>query len=186
MRDKRILDLFFDRDPEGLSAVLKQYGGRLVRVASGILRDGRDVEECVNDTLMAAWDSIPPQRPEPLLPWLIAVTRNYALKRWERAHALKRGAGEIPAVVEELDEVLGGADSLESQVDRRELVRCLDRFLDQQTPRNRAIFLGRYFSGLSWAQIALPLGLSEEACKMRANRLRKRLTSYLKREGVLE
>ena len=185
MRAGIIVDLFWARDPEALQVVQEQYGKQLNRTAMALLPNDLNAEECVNDALLAAWNSIPPEKPDPLLPWLIAVTRNIALRRWKAEHTLKRGGGELALALEELEEVLAGRESVEQAVEQQELTRVLGEFLGRQTPRNRALFLGRYFSGLSWREVGARLGLTEEACKMRASRLRRRLRTTLLEKGVL-
>ena len=100
--------------------------------------------------------------------------------------ALKRGGGAVQVQLEELDEVLTGADSTEAMADARELALLLDDFLSRQTPKDQALLMGRYFAGESYASLSRRLDLSEGACRTRLSRLRGKLKIYLKKKGALE
>lgn len=184
MNDRRILELFFERSQEAVAEVRKKYGGRLIRLSQNILGNPYDAEECVNDALLTAWNSIPPARPDPLLPWLYAVVRNISMNRYRVNRAGKRGGGDFTVALEELEEAIPGG-STEEAVDSRELTRAVNRFLGKLSKKDLTIFMGRYHYGESFSTIARRLDISEESCKMRASRLRKKLRETLEKEGVL-
>ena len=66
MEESTILDLFFDRNEQALVQVRKQYGKLVYSVAYHILNNREDSQECENDTYLAAWNAIPPDRPRSL------------------------------------------------------------------------------------------------------------------------
>ena len=70
MEDKEILDLYWARSEQAILETGRKYGVPVNRVAWNILGDRQEAEECMNDTWLAAWNSIPPQRPDPLLTYL--------------------------------------------------------------------------------------------------------------------
>lgn len=185
MTDKRILDLFFSRSQQAVEEVRTKYGEELLRLAARVSGNRLDAEECVNDALLTAWNKIPPARPEPLLPWLYTVTRNLSLNRYRVNTAQKRGDGLFTETLEELSDVLADPDTPEAAVDRRELTQYLNRFFAHLTPRDRSLFLGRYFSGKTYPEMANALNITENTCQVRVSRLRKKLKNYLKKEGVL-
>lgn len=185
MEDRRIVELLFARSEEAVGALREAYGPKLERLAENILGDRRDAEECVSDTLLAAWNAIPPLRPEPLLPWLYTTLRNRAINRYRQERRQKRGGGAFAAALEELGEVAAPGGGPEGEVDARELTRALDRFVGGLSKRDRRIFLGRYWYGETYQVIARRLGMTENNCMVRAARLRARLRRELEREGVL-
>ena len=65
-----------------------------------ILNDWEDVEECVNDAYLGAWNGIPPARPKPLRAYLCKIVRNLSLKRYHREGAVKRGSSYEAALSE--------------------------------------------------------------------------------------
>lgn len=185
MTDEKILNLLFQRSQQGLAEAREKYGEKLFRLADNILGNRLDADECVNDAFLAAWNSIPPQRPEPFLPWLYATVRNIAMNRCRANTALKRGGGWLPVAFDELRDVTGNEDTPEKALDRQELIRGLNRFLSQISPKDRALFLGRYYAGETYGAMAQRLHMTEHSCQARVSRLRKKLKNHLKKEGLL-
>lgn len=185
MTDEKILDLLFQRSQQGLAEAREKYGKKLFRLADNLLGNRLDADECVNDALLAAWNSIPPQRPEPLLPWLYSTVRNIAMNRCRVNTAQKRGGGWLSVAFDELRDVTGTEDTPEKALDRRELIRALNQFLSRVSPKDRALFLGRYYAGESYAAMAELLNMTEHTCQARVSRLRKKLKNHLKKEGLL-
>lgn len=141
MDDRHIIKLFFDRAEGAIEALAKKYGKGLYRMSMHILSDAQDAEECVSDTYLAAWNAIPPARPDPLSAYIYKVGRNTALKRLRSNTAQKRSAYEVS-----LDELAGCIpdDALAEATDARELGRAIDRYLATLSTENRRIFLRRY------------------------------------------
>ncbi|MCD8342537.1 MAG: sigma-70 family RNA polymerase sigma factor [Clostridiales bacterium] len=183
MEDREIIALFYARSEDAIQALDTKYGALCHSLAYNIVNDRRDAEECVNDAYLGAWNAIPPAKPDPLATYLCKIVRNLALKRyWSNASA-KRGGG-FAVAMEELEPCLAAPDTAETQLEARELARMMERFLDTLTPRNRVIFLRRYWFGDSGRDIAERVGLSEKAVSVRLTRLRRRLKQYLTEQEV--
>ena len=75
MTDEEIIALFFERSERAISELAEKHGAAVRRVARNILGDERDAEECVNDTWLGAWNSIPPARPSPLRTYVCRIAR---------------------------------------------------------------------------------------------------------------
>lgn len=58
---EQILDMYFDRNQQAVSATSQMYGAKLTRFADTMVAH-EDALECVNDTYIAAWNKIPPER----------------------------------------------------------------------------------------------------------------------------
>ena len=185
MEDREIVKLFWQRDERALQAVSETYGGYCRAVARNILQDERDAEECLNDTWLHAWNSIPPHQPLSLAGYLAKLTRCAALKRWRDLRAQKRGGGEVPLVYEELGECIPGRHSPDEELAARELAALICRFLDGLPLTERRIFLCRYWYFDSIAVIAARFGFSESKVKSMLHRSRKQLRNLLKKEGFL-
>ena len=147
---------------------------------ANILADAQDAEECANDTYLGVWNSIPPNRPEPLRPYVCRIGRNIALNRLRSNTAQKRSGYELS-----LDE-LSGCISAPNQDDGLALGRAIDAWLDTLNKENRAIFLRRYWFGDSVKDIATALHMKENAVSVRLSRLRDSLKAYLIKEGYYE
>ena len=181
MTDENIISLLFERNEEGLNGLKERFGGLIARIAAAITGDPDRCGEIENDTLLAVWERIPPERPDPLGAYVCAVARNLALKQRRENNAQKRGFGlDVP--LDELDGALG-CDSLSQQLSARELGEEINRFLQAQKPVDRALFVRRYYLEQSVGEAARALGLRENTASVRLLRLRKSLAAHLEREG---
>ena len=184
MTDEEIIALFFERSERAISELAEKHGAAVRRVARNILGDERDAEECVDDTWLRAWNSIPPARPASLPAWLAKVTRNLAITRLRGITARKRGGGEIPLLLDELAECLPGGEDPQRELEKRELSEAVDRFLSSLEREERDLFTARYFFGASPAELAARTGLTENAVAGRLRRMRTKLKNCLKEEGT--
>lgn len=185
MDDRKILELFFERSQSAIDETRAKYGDKLCRLAENILGSYEDAEECVNDTYLGAWNSIPPKEPEPLLPYLYRITRNIAITRFHRTTAKKRGGPGFDAAFDELEDVLVSTEGIEDEFDTKELSKLVNDFLKELPQRDRILFMGRYWYGEAYDTLALRLNISENNCAVRVSRIRHRLRNYLEKKGAL-
>lgn len=183
MEESQILDLLHARDQQAISALDLCYGRRLRQLTGNILPDGRDREETVSDTYLAIWNAIPPKKPKPLSAFVYRTGKNLALKRLRDNAAEKRRANYALSL-EELEGCIPGP-CLEDTVSARELGRAIDRYLATLSPRNRRIFMRRYWYGDSLQQIAISHALTENAVSLRLRRSREGLRAFLEKEELL-
>ena len=178
LEDARIVQLYWDRDEQAIPATADKYGSYCTSIAQNILGSYEEAEECVNDTYLHAWNSMPPNRP-----FLGKITRNLSLNRFKHNTADKRGGGELPVVLDELSELVSGNNGVEQEISRKELVKAIDTFLDTLSPEKRSIFVCRYWYADSISRIARKHRLNEGAVSMTLNRLRLKLHNYLLERG---
>ena len=114
MDDAQIVQLYWDRNEQAIHATSDKYGNYCTSIAKNILGNQEDAEECVNDTYLNAWNAMPPHRPSILSAFLGKITRNLSFNRYKHNTADKRGGGEIPAVLEELSDLVSGKDDAPS------------------------------------------------------------------------
>ena len=119
MDDKQIINLFFQRDEDAIKVVDEKYGSKLNALAANILQSREDGLECVNDTYMKAWNSIPPARPEYLFAFLAASARNIAIDMIRKNNAGKRQA-KVVELTKELEECIGNG-GLQSNLDKEDI-----------------------------------------------------------------
>lgn len=182
MEDKKILELLWNRVESALEALAKKFGRRLLYTAMNILGNPEDAEEAVNDTYMALWNTIPPEKPDPLAGYVHRTGRNVALNKRRHLTAQKRNS-QYDASLEELAGILP-APSFEELMDARALGLAIDRFLDTVSRENRILFLRRYWFGDSVKELAHAFSMSENTISVRLSRMRAQLKSYLiEKEG---
>ena len=183
MEDKKIVELYWQRDEAAIAETSAKYGNYCMSIAVNILGQPEDARECVNDTYMSAWNTMPPNRPNALKTFLGKITRNISFNRYKRDRAEKRGSGETAAVLHELEECVSGKASVETELNRREMAMAIDEFLDALSVKKRDIFVLRYWYGESVSKIAKRFNMKEGAVSMTLNRLRAELRSFLSERG---
>lgn len=184
MTDAQIIDLYWDRSEEAIAVTASAYGGYCTTIAWNILRNREDTEECVSDTWHRAWQSMPPERPNPLRAWLGKITRNLALDRWRAGRADKRGGGQMEVLLSELEGCLPAGDSPERQLEDREIAGAISAWLRTLSYHSRVIFVRRYWYGDSVSDIARALNMGQGAVKSALFRARNSLKAYLEQEGI--
>lgn len=181
--DAKIVQLYWDRNEQAIPATSDKYGNYCTAIAKNILDNCEDVEECVNDTYLRAWNAMPPHRPSVLSAFLGKLTRNLSLNRYKRNTAEKRGGGNISVVFDEITDLVSDTDTVERELDRRELVQEIDRFLAGLSPDKRTIFVCRYWYFDSISDIASRFGKTENHISVILNRLRSKLRDHLLKRG---
>ena len=184
MEDERIIALYWQRDESAIPATAEKYSAYCGSIARRILNNAGEVEECLNDTWLRTWNAIPPHRPRRLAVFLAKITRELALDRYKAAHRLKRGGGETPLALEELQEVTGSED-VESTMEAEELAAAISAFLRTQPELATDLFVRRYYHMEPLHQIAAEFGMGESRAKSILFRMRNRLRSFLEKEGYL-
>lgn len=183
MDDRRIIELYFSRSEIAIVETERKYGRYLSKIAYNILFDAEDSEECVNDTYMKAWNSIPPKKPNVLSTYLGKITRRLAIDVFRRKHSEKRGKSEYALSLSELDECIPDNSLPEKEFEEKALAESISRFLESLGKENRDIFVCRYFYADSIKEIASFLGASEAKIKSSLFRSRKALKEHLEKEG---
>ena len=183
MNDERIIELFFERKECAIAETERKYGRYLSNIAYNILFDTEDSEECVNDTYMKAWNTIPPQKPMVFRTFLGKITRRLAIDVFRKKHAEKRGNSEFALSLSELDECIPDNLSAETAFEEKELSESINRFLSSLPEENRNIFLCRYFYSDSIKDIASFFQSNESKIKSSLFRSRKALKEHLEKEG---
>lgn len=183
MDDEQIIELFFERNEAALAAVSQKYGRYCGIIVKNVIGSASDAEECVNDTLLDVWNSIPPNKPENLRTYVGKIARNNALDRLKRDTAKKRG-GEMQTIVDELADFSSGY-SVEAVAEQRELLAEINVFLKHLNERKRKVFVLRYWYCCEVSEIAAVTGFTEANVYNIIKRERKKLLDYLRKRGVL-
>ena len=184
MKEDKIIELFFARDEEALRQVEQQYGDLCNYVASNFLCMREDREECVNDTLLALWNSIPPERPRSLSAYISTLARNIAINKSRANNAWKRGGG-VQVISDEALSMIPDEKSLSQLYEARLAGEIVNNFLGELTKSERKVFILRYWFDASDRQIADQTGFSHSKIKSMLARLRKRLAEKLGKEGII-
>ena len=183
MEDSRIVELLWARSEQAITELSTKYQGLCMKIAVNILDDEMDAQECVNDTYLAVWNSVPPQRPDPLRAYVCRVTRNLALVQYRKRTAQKRNS-RYDAALDELLEVIGHGESVQDACDARELAEIINGFLAELSKTDRYLFVRRYWFSEPVSELAQSLGLRAHTVSVRLFRIRQRLKKNLNQRGI--
>ncbi|MBR1832388.1 MAG: sigma-70 family RNA polymerase sigma factor, partial [Ruminiclostridium sp.] len=151
-------------------------------ISRNILGNNEDAQECVNDTYLKAWNTIPPHRPAMLSTFLGKITRNLSFDRYKASRRDKRGGSQTALVLDELGEIIADKRS-DDEFDRKELLESINAFLSSLPPDKRKMFVCRYWYAYSIPEIAKRFGMTENNVSVSLNRTRQKLRNYLKERG---
>lgn len=183
MKDEQIVDLYWERNEEAIRQTERKYGAYLSKVAFNILGDPEDSKECVNDTYLAAWKSIPPNRPNVLSAYLSKITRQLSIDVFRKKNAGKRFASEYAFSLEELEDSFTDGCTPEQELDARALEEAINCFVRALPEDAQKAFVGRYYFFDSIKDIAAYCAMRENKVKSLLYRTRQRLKTYLEKEG---
>ncbi|MBP1565556.1 MAG: RNA polymerase sigma factor [Oscillospiraceae bacterium] len=181
MDDKSIVELFWQRSERAIPESQNKYNSYCTSIAVGILGSREDAEECVNDTWMRAWNSIPDNRPSKLSVFLGKITRNISIDRYRKNTSLKNNGGQFSVCLDELAECTGNDENLTDDIVWKDII---DRFLGSLKNSSREVFMYRYWYMFSVDEIAWQCDMTKGAVKMSLQRTRKALKDFLEREGI--
>lgn len=183
MEDRQIVDLYWARSESAIEESDNKYGRMLRSISYSLLSSDEDAEESLDDTYLAAWNSMPSDRPILLGAYLAKIIRRISVSRYRASRAKKRdGAAEL---TDELIECIPDTNTVEENVEMGELRRGLNEFLYSLEPKKRAAFVLRYFCARSVSDIAFETGMSESAVKTSLSRTRASLAKFLERRGLI-
>lgn len=178
IEDEGIIELFFRRDQQAIRELDRKYGKICHKLSCRIVNSRRDAEECVNDAYLAAWNAIPPARPDPLLSYIVKIVRNISINRYWKTEAAKRSSA-CTIAMQEMEGCIADPKTVEDELEAGELARIIEGFLDTLSAKERVIFMRRYAYLDSYADIAKRMGLSEKNVSVRLTQIRRKLKQYL-------
>ncbi len=184
MQDKNIIQLFLSRREEAIQQTDLKYRKYLFSISYNILYHTEDSMECVNDTYLKAWNSIPPDIPDKLSVYLGRIVRNISLDRYRYNSAQKRFPANEAISVEELSEIIPTKDSTSEIIDEMHLTGIFNEFLSSLKERDRVIFVKKYWHLHSVKEIARSMKLTEATVKMSLSRSRNKLREILTKEKI--
>lgn len=184
MEDSRIVELYWQRNDRAVAETDRKYGRYCRTVANNILENPEDSDECVNDTYLRAWNSMPDARPQVLSAYLAKITRNLAISTLRKRNSLRRGGGQTALALDELAEIVPAEQNMEAVIELREMTQLLDDYLSTLPALERQIFMARYFFMVPIKDIAGKFGFSESKVKSMLSRTREKLRKYLEEEGL--
>lgn len=183
MDDAKIVELYWQRDEKAIEETDFKYRKYLFSVSYNVLHDTLDSDECLNDTYLAAWNAIPPSRPNVFKAFLTTVTRRIAIKRYHKNLRQKAIPSEMTVALSELEDFVAGDEDVDSGFDAEILGHVISDFVRSLSVRRQFIFMSRYYIADSIATIASDLSLSRSTVNKELAAIRSALKEKLESEG---
>lgn len=183
IEDEKIIEMFFQRSEQAIQELDIKYGKIFRKLSYNIVNNLQDSEECVNDAYLGAWNTIPPEKPNPLLTYMCKIVRNISLKIYYKKEAAKRKS-TYTIMMQEIETCITDPNTVETEIEVKELARIIESFLDTLTVKNRVIFMYRYWFSNNYKDIAKLVGLTEKNISVRLTRIRQKMKDYLTERGV--
>ena len=182
MEDKQIIDLFFERSERAIKETDLKYGRYCHYIAYRILSNDEDASEIKNDTYLAAWNSIPPTRPNSFKHYLGTLCRNLSINRYLDSKNRSQ-ADQIALALDELEECIPDTAGGEELADSLALEDALCRFVRELPKETQKAFVMRYWYNCRIDEISRELSSKESKIKMMLLRTREKLKKFLESEG---
>ena len=183
MDDEKIVSLYWQRKETAIRETEEKYDRYLYKIAYNVLSNREDSRESVNDTYLAAWNSMPPHRPSVLSTYLAKLTRRISIDCFRRRTRAKRQSSEYAISLEELGDCVSGGNTTEEIVNVKLLADAIGIYLRLQPQEVRNAFIARYYFLDPIKEVALSCGMTESKCKTVLYRARLGLKEYLEKEG---
>lgn len=183
MEDHQIIRLFFERSEQALSELASKYEKNCMKISMNVLNNRQDSEECVNDSYLVMWNTIPPEKPNPLKSYLYRVVRNKAIDKYKYNNRQKRN-GTYDLCLEELEYCIEGLTTVEEEVSSKDLAGYVNDFIESLDSINQMLFVRRYWYMDSFENLAKRTGIKEGAIRTRISRVRIKFREFLIERGV--
>lgn len=185
MKDEDIIELYQKRSEQAIVETERKYGAYCGTIAGRILQSGEDCKECLNDTWLKTWETIPPVIPKIFSAYIGKITRNLALNMYKKKYAGKRVSERMMVSMEELQDCVSDKDSVESKIEEKIVLEKLNAYLGQLPELERKIFVRRYFYMDTMREIADLYEMKESYVKTLLFRTRKKLKEHFQKEGIV-
>ena len=185
MSDEQIVELYWQRDEQAIKETDIKYKSFLLSVALNIVHDMCDSEECLNDTYIGAWNSIPPARPVLLQSFLATIIRRTAINRFNANKRQKRIVSEYTVSLSELEDFIADDSDMNAEIEAKELGKIISNYVRSLPDRQMYIFVGRYYFAEPIAKICEELGCSISTAKREIRAIKNGLKEKLESEGYI-
>ena len=181
--EAQIIELYWQRDERAIKETDRALRTQLLSLAKNLLRDTQDAEECLNDTYVRVWNSIPPARPDSLKAYVLSIMRKVAINRYKASKRQKRVPAQMISSLSELGDMLSDGDSFHTEQEARALGEILTEFSSTLSDRRAFIFMSRYYLCRPIDEIAQKLGCSKSTVNKEIAAIKQELRQLLESEG---
>lgn len=174
------------RDRVAITTIIKSHNQRLFRLARAIVKRDEDAEDVLQEAYLRAFANLDSFRGDSSLStWLSRITINEALTRLRKGKRLKQGNVAVEIANDaQIIPLRGNAGEFDPErlLAQRELLRLVERAVDDMADTFRSVFVARVIEGLSVEETADALDIQPATVKTRLHRARKMIRERLEAE----
>lgn len=182
--DEKIVEMYWQRDPDAIQETDSKYGSLLWTVAYNILCDTEDCEECRNDAYLDIWNAIPSTRPTSFAAFCMRIMKRIAIDRYKEKTRKKRIPSQLTMSIEDLSNSISSGVSVEAEYDAKELSQMITDYVHSLNDRQRYIFIDRYYMLEPVERTAAELQISVQTVYREIEKIKRGLKNYLEGNGV--
>ena len=182
--DEKIIDMFWQRDPDAIQETDNKYGPLLQKIAYNILYDSLDCEECRNDTYLRIWNSIPSEKPTAFSAFVIRIMRRIAIDRYRMKSSKRRIPSQLTVSIEDLKHSISNELSVEEAYNVKVVGELITNYIRGLNDRQRYIFMDRYYMAEPVEKTAADLSISVRTTYREIEKIKQGLKEYLEGNGV--
>lgn len=183
LSDQEIIELYWARNERAITETDAKYKRYLFTIAYNILHDRLDCEECINDTYLGTWNTIPPEKPSVFQAFISKIMRNIAVNRYKKNKADKRVPSEMTLSISEIENVFPDPSTTEEAYMISQISHIISEYLRGLSDKNAFIFISRYYCSDKIADIAKMLHTSESTVFRELTKMKNSLKEILIKEG---
>ena len=182
--DEKIVDMYWERNPDAIQETDKKYGKVLRNVAYNILFDDLDCEECQNDTYLGVWNAIPSTRPAVFSAFIMRIMRWTAISRYKERSRKKRIPSQLTISLDELADSISSGVQVEEEYESKQLGKLISDYVWSLNEKQRYLFVDRYYLAEPVEKTASDLSISVQSVYRELRKIKQGLKEYLERNGV--
>lgn len=177
LSDAEVVRRVVTGDKASFEILMRRHNTRVWRAIRSVLRDDAEAEDAMQQAWLSAYLHLPQfQGGSAFSTWLTRIALNEGLARLRRRNPLALAA-ELPE--DAMDSTLPPVVDPERRAAGRQLAALLEEALDALPLNHRTVIMLREVQGLSTAEAADVLGVSEEVVKVRLHRAKGALREAL-------
>jgi RNA polymerase sigma-70 factor, ECF subfamily len=171
LSDEEVVSRVLQGEPALFEIIMRRYNQRLYRLTRSIVKDELEAEDIIQDAYVRAYEHLHQfERRARFSTWLTKIAIYEAYARLRRNDSRKLDS--ISALEEQGVYVMSAGRDPEQQTYDGELKMVLEKAFDALPDEYRSVFMLREIEGMSTAETAECLDISEENVKVRLHRAR--------------
>jgi RNA polymerase sigma factor (sigma-70 family) len=165
-----------DGDRRAFNELVRRYQKRVFHVVRGIVRDGDDALDITQDVFIRAWKGLDSFKGQAkVFTWLYRIAVNLSLN-----HLRSAWFRSFLPVGENHEHIRSDETDAHSRLEHDEAARAVNTAIDALPPKQRAVFVLRYYEEMPYEEIAKILKTSVGGLKANYHHAVKKIEEHVR------